>query len=88
MSFFRGGGSSNTPPQTAPYNRLSDTGSNYSLPSGPRGGARVPPPQYNDPSGALFEKRAYDRKLPPPRSGGRSVFTFHQLVLHSTGILI
>jgi vesicle-fusing ATPase len=55
---------------------------NYnSLPSGPRSGARgpasnpmggrAPPPSggYNDPSNALFEKRGYDRKPPPPRNG-------------------
>ncbi|KAF7355680.1 hypothetical protein MSAN_01485800 [Mycena sanguinolenta] len=53
---------------------------NYtSLPSGPRGGARpppqsmqynAPPAQYNDPPSASFEKRGYDRRPPPPMSGG------------------
>lgn len=78
MSFFRGGGSNNTPPPNPPYNRLPDN-RDYNLPSGPRAGQRPPPqmpynpPQnaYNDPSGALFEKRGYDRKPPPSgRMGG------------------
>ncbi|KAJ7715218.1 vesicular-fusion protein SEC18 [Mycena olivaceomarginata] len=54
---------------------------NYtSLPSGPRAGARPPPPQsmqynappaqYNDPPSASFEKRGYDSRPPPRSSGG------------------
>ncbi|KAF8213952.1 vesicular-fusion protein SEC18 [Mycena galopus ATCC 62051] len=57
---------------------------NYSsLPTGPRGGARPPPPQstqynappsqYNDPPSASFEKRGYDRRPPPPAGGSFDV---------------
>lgn len=75
MSFFNRGGASNNTPPPASYNRLPENNSGYSLPSGPRGGPRNPPPSsgYNDPSNALFEKRSLDRKAPPPRSGGRYV---------------
>ena len=92
MSFFSRGGQSGTPPPPAGYNRVPDN-SNYSLPSGPRGGNRPPaqsmqynpPPQgYNDPSNALFEKRGYDRRPPSAASrgggggGGRCVHCTHE----------
>ncbi|KAJ8462123.1 hypothetical protein ONZ45_g18048 [Pleurotus djamor] len=84
MSFFNR--SNNTPPPPpSQYNRIPDRGyDSGSLPSGPRSGMRPPPPQsmqyntpssaYNDPANALFEKRGYDRRPPPPRSGGNSQF--------------
>jgi len=61
MSFFNRGGS-NSPALNSPSIRVPD---NHSLSSGPRSGNRVPPPQYNDPSSALFEKRQYDRRSSP-----------------------
>ncbi|KAG6327378.1 hypothetical protein ID866_11711, partial [Astraeus odoratus] len=68
MSFF---GRTHTPqPPSGPpqYSRVPD-----GLPSGLRPSARPPPPQaaphYNDPSQSLFEKRSYDRKPPPQRTG-------------------
>ncbi|KAF9266293.1 AAA-domain-containing protein [Marasmius fiardii PR-910] len=79
MSFFGRGGQSGTPPPPGAYNRVPNS-SNYSLPSGPRGGMRPPPPQsmqynappsgYNDPSSQLFEKQGYDRRPPPSASRG------------------
>ncbi|KAF9006666.1 vesicular-fusion protein SEC18 [Cyathus striatus] len=78
MSFF-GRSRNQTPEPPAPYSRINNNDPNYSLPSAPRSAGRLPPPSaqynssqmsaYNDPSGALFEKRA-DRKPAPPRSGG------------------
>ncbi|KAF8559440.1 vesicular-fusion protein SEC18 [Imleria badia] len=63
-SFFgRSSPAPNQPPNQ--YNRLPD-----GLPA--RSNARPLLPQgahYNDPSNSLFEKRSYDRKPPPPRSG-------------------
>ncbi|KAF9464799.1 P-loop containing nucleoside triphosphate hydrolase protein [Collybia nuda] len=79
MSFFGRGSNNATPPPSGSYGRIPD---NYaqSQSSGPRIGMRppqppsaqyhAPPAPYNDPSNALFEKRPYDRKPAPPRSGG------------------
>ncbi|THH17754.1 hypothetical protein EW146_g3121 [Bondarzewia mesenterica] len=69
-SFFSRSG--NPPPQPpprglSPYSRIPDN-SQYSLPSGPRGGQRPSPARYDD-SGA-YEKRSYDRKPPPSLDGG------------------
>ncbi|TFK55646.1 AAA-domain-containing protein [Heliocybe sulcata] len=65
MSFFNRG--SNNPPQ-APYSRVPDNSSSYSLPSGPRGMQRAPAPsRYDVPSS---EKKSYDRKPPPSHAGG------------------
>ncbi|EIN11001.1 AAA-domain-containing protein [Punctularia strigosozonata HHB-11173 SS5] len=57
-SFFGRGGGSNPPPPPSgsPYSRVPDS-SQYSLPSGPRGGAR-PPARYDE---SAYEKRSYDR---------------------------
>ncbi|KAG8218987.1 hypothetical protein J3R82DRAFT_4730 [Butyriboletus roseoflavus] len=65
-SFF---GRSSPAPNSQPnqYHRVPD-----GLPAGLRTNARPPPPparHYNDPSQGLLEKRSYDRKPPPPRSG-------------------
>ncbi|KAF7432705.1 transport between ER and Golgi ATPase protein [Pleurotus ostreatus] len=87
MSFF--GRSNNPPPPPQQYNRIPDRGLDNSLPSGPRSGMRQSPSRstqgsaamsgYNDPSGALFERRGIDRRPPsggPPvsRQGGNSQF--------------
>ncbi|KAH0840245.1 P-loop containing nucleoside triphosphate hydrolase protein [Lanmaoa asiatica] len=67
MSSFFGRSSPASNPQPNQYHRVPD-----GLPAGLRPNARPPPPHtgnYNDPSHALFEKRSYDRKPPPPRSG-------------------
>ncbi|KAI0065735.1 AAA-domain-containing protein [Artomyces pyxidatus] len=69
MSFFN---RTNPPPppqrgSPSPYSRIPD-GSQASLPPGPRPGQRVAPQHYNDPP--PFEKRSFDRRPPPPASGG------------------
>ena len=43
---------------------------------------------YNDPSAALFEKKPTDRKVPPPRSGGRCVLTTSVMPKQLTNIIL
>ncbi|KAF8915199.1 vesicular-fusion protein SEC18 [Mucidula mucida] len=77
MSFF-GGRSNPAPRSSSPYSRVPD-GPTPGLP--PRGAMRqpqsmqynTPPNGYNDPSGALFEKRNDARRPPPPTSGSFEV---------------
>ncbi|KAF9034973.1 AAA-domain-containing protein [Hymenopellis radicata] len=74
MSFF-GGRSNPAPRSSSPYSRVPD-GPTPGLP--PRGAIRqpqynTPPNAYNDPSGALFEKRSDARRPPPPTSGSFEV---------------
>ncbi|KDQ64451.1 hypothetical protein JAAARDRAFT_28082 [Jaapia argillacea MUCL 33604] len=73
MSFFRSNTPQAPPPQPpySNYGRVPDSGSAYNLPPGARGptrGAPPPPARYDERTST--EKRFYDRKPPPARSGG------------------